>query len=763
MESNLNKTALDLYGKLQTRFSDIELGNEKAEVIGNKSDVPEARFFEFEYTDNGRSVGRITITLDQDDGLVVLASGDFANRKHSKLGPQIVKQLKKFGETDDITIGFATKFIRALKEFIRDADLTRESAYQFISTFRQFDYNNNITPNSAYKFIKSILNTVHDRPSVPKSAYEFIRSLRRFAKNHLLKFDIQNIGKNNLSKRDYSFKAQKPDAGPSPNGENEIMNESKLYGSNRISYQDLGEARLVIKHSGAINTENAISRIHNIDSIFIENRSGERFKYPYKHLNGARALGEHIAHGGNPYDSIGKYIIELSEELKHLRTFKNFVNSKPTISESIGNVAGRVVERIDEIKTELLDLQKANYYTQFSESFQESERKPVPESIISDWTDRLTIRTFKEELSNVFPYLYNILDESDLPPKMLTPQDFVTTSDVAMRSRVSPSIKPEDYLTKVLENITVPDQLMNPDTRSEAIDAIIDIFKKGPLLNGEHGSGSIPVIQNIIDDDELYQKLYNTSSDFDVRSLIQDHVREISENLPDPTMADQFKTDVREILDFKIEEEPEQPDTTAEPPATPPPAPTSGAPEILPQARASGELASTPPPIAPPGQPPVAEASFSDQFKFKSRPRFAQKLSRRSAMSRALKRAHKAGAMLETELDFGDRTMTIREMIAECGLKPSDVGYSDRDSEHRNISVLDEFLNKYYNPSKNNLTIGYTKFEQELIQEYRDGAFPDLEESDIHAFLERVKRFDPPSNHHNQITRIRELAGLKLS
>ena len=60
--------------------------------------------------------------------------------------------------------------------------------------------------------------------------------------------------------------------------------ENKLYGSNKISYQDLGEARLIIKHSQPINTDYAAGRSQHIQNIYIENVEGERFKYPYKHI-----------------------------------------------------------------------------------------------------------------------------------------------------------------------------------------------------------------------------------------------------------------------------------------------------------------------------------------------------------------------------------------------------------------------------------------------------------------------------------------------
>ena len=49
MNANLDKIAQDLYGKIQTRFSNIKIGDESGKVLERKQDIPNARFFEFEY------------------------------------------------------------------------------------------------------------------------------------------------------------------------------------------------------------------------------------------------------------------------------------------------------------------------------------------------------------------------------------------------------------------------------------------------------------------------------------------------------------------------------------------------------------------------------------------------------------------------------------------------------------------------------------------------------------------------------------------
>ena len=159
-------------------------------------------------------------------------------------------------------------------------------------------------------------NFVGEQDELTKTRwYDFLKELRQFSKKRLLRFDTRNINKSNLDSRDYAFLATN-------RGDN-TMSESKMYGTSRTSYQDIGTARLVVKHAGPVNHENAAGRTQNVHSIYIESANGERFKYPFVHLAGARAMQRHVANGGLPYDTIGESIIKMSEEIAQLKSFTN--------------------------------------------------------------------------------------------------------------------------------------------------------------------------------------------------------------------------------------------------------------------------------------------------------------------------------------------------------------------------------------------------------------------------------------------------------
>ena len=612
MDNNLDKIALDLYGKIQTRFPDIKIGDENAEVLSKKSDIPRARFFEFEYKEEGEPLGTITITLDENDGIVVQVSGDIAN-----------------------------------------------------ST----------------------------RPD--HRAYKFVRSFRQFAKNRLLNFDVQNIGKSNLDKRDYHFQAKTKEL---------PMMESKMYGTSRISYQDLGEARLVIKHSQPVNTDLAAGRTMHIQGIYVENIDGERFKYPFKHLHGARALAEHIKHGGNPYDTIGKYITGLSEELSHLRKFKGYVSRQPMISEAMGNITDKVIKRIEEVKKEVHNLQRASFYEQFAESFTEKAETIIPEELMNDWIDRLTVKTFNEELKSVFPYLYNIVDESEIPVYELDSSDLF--DEYKENGKVCPvtgetpcecntnkeeSYNPEFELESFLEGIVTEDkdELFSsyPNARNRAINDLNNILASG-LTGGETG---VLALKGIIDDPEFIDELRVLTTPDEITDRLKNYILDKDPNV---LQSLTFPNAPAEIGGANM--------APSEPPA----------PEV--------------PPAAP---APVAESS-----------------DRKTKIKAKFIKAKAAGATLETQFSEG---MTLLDAMRECGINPMECGFAE---EQSGVGEIEDSISGFWNPDEENFTIGGTRAKTKVIKGMKDGEFPHATVDDARHVINKIEELDPSNGQeHNDI------------
>ena len=222
-----------------------------------------------------------------------------------------------------------------------------------------------------------------------KGWFGFMKELRQFARKRMLTFDTRDITKSNLDKRDFAYLSKEKSG-------DKQMSESKMYGTSQTSYQNVGNARLVVKHSEPIGETG--NRNSKINAIYIESGQGEKFKYPFKHMNGARAAATHVSEGGNLYDDIGKHIVSLSEELSKLRKFKTYMNRSNVMAEGLGGYLDVVNTRIDTVKETVAKLQRPNYYKTFVENFAPNATEEVPEDVQTDWIDQLTIKQFNEEL-----------------------------------------------------------------------------------------------------------------------------------------------------------------------------------------------------------------------------------------------------------------------------------------------------------------------------------------------------------------------------
>jgi hypothetical protein len=251
------------------------------------------------------------------------------------------------------------------------------------------------------------------------SWYGFLRELRRFARKRLLNFDTRDIERSNLKKRDYKYLAKTP--------KDESMNESKMYGTARISYQDVGNARLMVRHTKPVNTELPTGRTMHIEGIYIESAEGERFKYPFKHMSGARAMARHVSEGGNAYDDFGGHITGLSEELAKLRKFKSYMGRSSVMAEGLSGYMDVVNERVSEVKSRINKLQRESYYKEAFEGFEKPMFEDVPEDVKQDWIAQLTIKQFNEELQDVFPYIYKLIGEAG--PRELAADEMVSEDD----------------------------------------------------------------------------------------------------------------------------------------------------------------------------------------------------------------------------------------------------------------------------------------------------------------------------------------------
>jgi hypothetical protein len=359
--------------------------------------------------------------------------------------------------------------------------------------------------------------------------YGFLKELRTFAKRRLMAFDTRDIAKDNLDQRDYEFLSQhnqpKDQANTvvKPVGES-IMSESALYGSKTVSYQKLMDTRLIIKHNQAVMDDAAPgARSRNISGLFVENQDGERFKYPFIHLAGARAMQRHVANGGVPYDDIGKSITNMSEEIAQLKSFGNYVVRNDLMNSDTNNVVERSAEQLNRLREQIKAMSKQGHYEQYRESFQAQTQEEVPQEFVEEFTEKFTVRNFKEDIKNVFPVLYRLMKESDIGYDdivAMTTTEQETVEDVELDEH-NEFDRFESWVMGLGEDSAIASQ--DPEEKAAAAQQLQELVTQA-FPAGVDGSNAIESLKGIIEDPSLFKQIKEAATqdpETDARGLVK--------------------------------------------------------------------------------------------------------------------------------------------------------------------------------------------------------------------------------------------------
>jgi len=238
--------------------------------------------------------------------------------------------------------------------------------------------------------------------------YDFLKEMRFFAKRRMLRFDTRDIAKGNLNKNDFQYLAQ--------NGTKENnMNESNgMYGGPKTSFRKLENTLLRVRHSKTVDENQRGARSRNINALFIENEAGERFKYPFVHLAGAKAMQRHVANGGRPYDDVGNSIIGMSEQIAQLTAFKRHVGNHDGMNEEVNEILERSQLKLNNLRKTVEGISKQGFYQQWVETINPAndEGFVMDQATMEDYKSKFTVKNFKEDLTQYFPLIHSIMQET---------------------------------------------------------------------------------------------------------------------------------------------------------------------------------------------------------------------------------------------------------------------------------------------------------------------------------------------------------------
>jgi len=240
--------------------------------------------------------------------------------------------------------------------------------------------------------------------------YEFLRNLRFFAKRNLLTFDTRDISRSSLNLKDIR-QASKADGTYSSM---EIANESRLYGTNKTSFENVGSARIRIIHTENINPEVRGSRSRAIRAIYVENDQGERFKLQHNKLSGARAMARHIAEGGAPYDDVGLHINSMVAEMTELSRFVRVMKHRTFEDTTTMTMVEAAAQYYENIHNQLNLMRGRRAYSVFIENFQ-PQAEQLDEVDVNELKEKFVKKIFDDRMTAALPLVnkaYQLYEQS---------------------------------------------------------------------------------------------------------------------------------------------------------------------------------------------------------------------------------------------------------------------------------------------------------------------------------------------------------------
>lgn len=187
---------------------------------------------------------------------------------------------------------------------------------------------------------------------------------------------------------------------------------SKMFGSLKTSQQTLENVRILVRHKTPVDESVRGSRSRHISAIFLE-CNGERMRFQHNYLPGARAMAQHMAHGGMMGDKVGAYISESTGQLLKLQSFNRYVTTNKLINEDSSGIIETIKENIQTLRTELKKITGSKTYETVRARLETFEREPLAEDDTSQLKDLFTIRRFDEKFEEVLPIVKQLVQEQN--------------------------------------------------------------------------------------------------------------------------------------------------------------------------------------------------------------------------------------------------------------------------------------------------------------------------------------------------------------
>jgi hypothetical protein len=301
------------------------------------------------------------------------------------------------------------------------------------------------------------LVTVHTSDATDAKTVEAIRAPLRKHNLYDHSFDIRPYGRN-LEPKMFAHMNKTE------------VTESAWTGSTRTSRWCIGETQVVIRHNQKLMDSDHTRRWTRIRDIFIHGQDGTRYKCPWKHILGARALAQHMNQQGQPWDTAGQAVHTLITALLQMRKLKNWcMQHRPDVIDQVSQLQQQIKQLLKNVSQDHTYPTAIDQAQQLSQAWAVDPQQPsgswpsdMPQAVAGmvaalPGSDQPQPGEFREgaELDRWFDQflMENIFGEDH-------------TADVAAAMADSGSDDPRDVLSSLTKNVVGWSSRFEQDPRS---------------------------------------------------------------------------------------------------------------------------------------------------------------------------------------------------------------------------------------------------------------------------------------------------------
>jgi hypothetical protein len=124
----------------------------------------------------------------------------------------------------------------------------------------------------------------------------------------------------------------------------------------------------------------------------------------------------------------------------------------------------------------------------------------------------------------------------------------------------------------------------------------------------------------------------------------------------------------------------------------------------------------------------------------------------KKGMASAIAKAKKAGATLDTKLDFGHKEMTLQDAIEECGMTVEEAGFEQ--AMEMGLPAMLRYVSGFYNKDEGNFPLGGMRVKIKVKKAAEDGEFGEFDPAELMKVIQFIDMKDPSGDEQHSVLRL---------